>query len=111
MFATSPWRRGWDLNPRWVAPQWFSRPSDSAALAPLLVAPAGAGHERVSVPTGPSGPAAREELAQQVGGGLDLDAHGHRALVVEPGVGEEVVPTAERAGLEIGRAVHDFADA
>src|SRR5689334_21988671 len=73
-------RRGWDLNPRWVAPQWFSRPSDSAALAPLLVAPAGAGHERVSVPTGPSGPAAREEASEQVGGGLGPDAHGHRAL-------------------------------
>src|SRR5262249_40341856 len=29
------WRREWDLNPRWVAPQWFSRPSDSAALASL----------------------------------------------------------------------------
>jgi len=28
-------RRGWDLNPRRLAPQRFSRPSHSAALAPL----------------------------------------------------------------------------
>ena len=29
-------RRGWDLNPRYPEVQRFSRPSDSAALAPLL---------------------------------------------------------------------------
>ena len=27
-------RRGWDSNPRRLAPQRFSRPSDSTALAP-----------------------------------------------------------------------------
>ncbi len=30
-------RRGWDLNPRWVAPHTISNRADSAALAPLLV--------------------------------------------------------------------------
>src|SRR3989442_4091025 len=30
-----PWRREWDLNPRCPEAQWFSRPSDSAALASL----------------------------------------------------------------------------
>ena len=29
------WRRGWDLNPRWVAPHTISNRADSAALAPL----------------------------------------------------------------------------
>ena len=29
------WRRGWDSNPRTVAGQRFSRPPDSATLAPL----------------------------------------------------------------------------
>jgi hypothetical protein len=29
-------RRGWDLNPRWVAPHTISNRADSAALAPLL---------------------------------------------------------------------------
>ena len=29
------WRRGWDSNPRSLSGQRFSRPSDSAALAPL----------------------------------------------------------------------------
>ena len=31
----SAWRRGWDSNPRSLSGQRFSRPSDSAALAPL----------------------------------------------------------------------------
>ncbi len=29
------WRRGWDLNPRSLSGQRFSRPSESATLAPL----------------------------------------------------------------------------
>lgn len=29
------WRREWDSNPRSLSGQRFSRPSDSAALAPL----------------------------------------------------------------------------
>ena len=31
------WRRGWDSNPRTVAGQRFSRPPDSATLAPLRI--------------------------------------------------------------------------
>ena len=30
------WRRGWDSNPRYLAAQRFSRPSQSTTLAPLL---------------------------------------------------------------------------
>ncbi len=30
------WRRGWDSNPRWLAPRRFSRPVYSSTLAPLL---------------------------------------------------------------------------
>ena len=33
--STTAWRREWDSNPRWVAPQWFSRPPRSAAPASL----------------------------------------------------------------------------
>jgi hypothetical protein len=29
------WRRGWDSNPRWVAPRRFSRPMHSSTLPPL----------------------------------------------------------------------------
>ena len=34
-FVRTPWRRGWDLNPRRVAPHTISNRADSAALAPL----------------------------------------------------------------------------
>jgi hypothetical protein len=35
-YASHAERRGWDSNPRWPqGPQRFSRPSHSAALAPL----------------------------------------------------------------------------
>ena len=37
--CTSGWRRGWDSNPRSLSGQRFSRPSDSAALAPLRARP------------------------------------------------------------------------
>ncbi len=32
---TNLWRRGWDSNPRTLSGQRFSRPPDSATLAPL----------------------------------------------------------------------------
>ena len=35
--ASSVWRRGWDSNPRSLTGQRFSRPPDSAALAPLRI--------------------------------------------------------------------------
>src|SRR5699024_6691255 len=42
-------QRGWDSNPRWVAPQTLSKRSESAALAPLRVVgrPSPAGGDRV----------------------------------------------------------------
>ena len=36
-FSKTPWRRGWDSNPRKVALHTLSKRADSAALAPLLV--------------------------------------------------------------------------
>ena len=35
--SKTPWRRGWDSNPRKVALHTLSKRADSAALAPLLV--------------------------------------------------------------------------
>src|SRR5882762_9490131 len=51
-------RRGWDSNPRWVAPHTLSKRADSAALAPLRGAAQGTATPTL-IPAWRSGPVQR----------------------------------------------------
>src|SRR5581483_2436454 len=94
-------RREWDLNPRNPEAQRFSRPSDSAALASLREGSLGLRRRSSLSEKGP------EEAAGL--GFADAGDHGH--VVVEAGIGGEVVEAAAGAGLGIGRPEHHRSDA
>jgi hypothetical protein len=66
-------RRGWDSNPRWVAPHTLSKRADSAALAPLPGAAQGTGPVRWPT-TRRSGPVQRLPVNRVRAGRQQLSA-------------------------------------
>ena len=94
-----------------VRPQRFSRPSDSSALALLRTdVEASRWYPTSRVVRSADSyfllPPVGEEANQQSGGLVGQHAACHRQLVVEPGIGAQVVERAAGPGLRVGGAEH-----
>ncbi len=100
---TVTWRKGWDLNPRRLAPRTLSRRVPLAARAPFRgerLAAEASGHDRRSRKKSASRSADSAARTPWVTGGLWF----------EPWVGAHVVEAGGRPGLQVGGTVDEAPD-